>query len=496
MTSSSYDETPYASSAIPEAELGRLGALARLHGVETRLPTDCSVLEIGCGTGMNSLVLAERYPQSRFVAFDLSLRQINTAKEFADRCKLSNLSLVCSSIEEFTCERGSFDFIICHGVYSWIASEARQKLLALCAHALSDAGVAFISYNVNPGWRQRGILRDVMRSGALAIAADGSADEQVKAGLELVSLVATEREKKGDPYGHYLREGLLRSQEMPSSYLFHEYLEEYNQPVLFSDFMREASGVGLQFLSEARPAMMYGEYLGPEVARYLQSIGDNVVAREQCLDVITNRMFRETLLCREGRLGQVDPKASVFRNLIFTTDYRRLDGVSVAGVEKAQFREIVSQRTVQAPRDEHADVLGVIGRGEYGQSDFALLLGQLHANGITLDERAVMAAVITLWRAGFIHVVLPHSLPKAEKYRAYASCLARAQIERGEAATSLLHRSHRLSPVERACLRLADGSQTFDNIARQVAKDTHEQAAYGAIARLRELGFFYSERLS
>lgn len=495
MTSTSYDEKPYASLALADAELGRLGALARLHGLDIRPPTSCSVLEIGCGTGVNTIALAERYPESRLIAFDLSATQIDSAKKLAARSGVSNISLLCSSIEEFECDEASFDYVICHGVYSWISPEARQKLLALCARSLSDTGVALVSYNVNPGWRQRGMLRDVLRSGARGVAERGSADEQVRAGLELLSLVIVEREKKGDPYGHYLREGLARLQEMPSSYLFHEYLEEHNQPVLFSDFMRGAGDVGLQFLSEAKPAMMYGDYLSPDASKYLQGLGSDVVAREQCLDLFTNRMFRETLLCRNTAILQRDLKASVFRELVYSTDYRRLDDMTTVGMEKAQFREVVSQRQIQAPRDEHADVLGVLGRGEHGQSDFALLLGRLSAVGVTLDERSVMAALITLWRSGFINASLPLPSTRVERQRAQVSVLARRQAEDGEMVTSLLHRSHRLSRIERECVRLADGSRSFDELARAVGEGSNDQTAYGAIARLRELGFFYLERV-
>jgi tRNA G46 methylase TrmB len=67
MSVSSYEEKPYATFALQEAELRRLAAMARLHGVDVASPEKCSVLEIGCGTGMNLLPLAERYPESRFV---------------------------------------------------------------------------------------------------------------------------------------------------------------------------------------------------------------------------------------------------------------------------------------------------------------------------------------------------------------------------------------------------------------------------------------------
>jgi hypothetical protein len=65
-------------------------------------------------------------------------------------------------IGELGAELGRFDYIVAHSVYSWVPEAVREHILVLCRELLSGNGVAYISYNALPGWRMRGMLRDVL----------------------------------------------------------------------------------------------------------------------------------------------------------------------------------------------------------------------------------------------------------------------------------------------------------------------------------------------
>ena len=58
---------------------------------------------------------------------------------------------------------GEFDYVIAHGVYSWIAPAARDALLAACRGHLAPGGVAYVSYDVLPGGHLREITRQMLR---------------------------------------------------------------------------------------------------------------------------------------------------------------------------------------------------------------------------------------------------------------------------------------------------------------------------------------------
>ena len=56
---------------------------------------------------------------------------------------------------------GEFDYVVAHGVYSWIPADARDALMATIRASLAPAGVAYVSFNAHPGGYFRRMLRDV-----------------------------------------------------------------------------------------------------------------------------------------------------------------------------------------------------------------------------------------------------------------------------------------------------------------------------------------------
>jgi SAM-dependent methyltransferase len=487
MSQSSYEEMPYATFALRVTDPNRLSAIARLYGVGVPAPNEASVLEIGCGTGTNLIHIAERYPQSRCVGVDISERHIAEGQKIAIGSGVSNVELRCSDIRNAALGRGEFDYIICHGVYSWVAPSVRHDLLSAISSSLSENGIAFVSYNVLPGWRQRGVLRDIMQTGATHRAlttGDESPENRLDGAMELLRLVAEKRSGEGDLYGSYIREGLERFRNAHPSYLFHEYLEEYNEPVLFSSFMHAAEMHGLQFLSEANPAMMSVDDLGEKVVSYIDNLGSDLVTREQCIDVLRNRMFRETVLCKSSHELKRDLKASVFSALHFVSDFRK-------GAEEGNevvFTEELTKRVVRTPKDEHSVLLGMIGEIGYAGISFADLVGPFSAAFPgRYDERAVMHGLVRLWRWGLLDVSLERAPIRNEASgNARVSRLARYQASVGErSVTSLQHRSCELSTVEREIIIASDGTRDFKDIAN--ASSANEDA----LRRLLSLGFFY-----
>ena len=487
MKAISYDHKPYKTYARKECDPNRMGAIARLYGVEAAAPNGCRLLEIGCGTGGNIIPLAERYPGSTFLGIDLSLRHIIEARQVTELLGLKNIEWICADIKEYRPERAGFDYIVAHGIYSWISDELQGKLLELCSSALSKSGVAFVSYNVLPGWRQRGAVRDVMMFGA-SIAGGLDPDEQLRGGLKFLELVASTRNDPNDPYGSYLQEALCRLKGSESSYLMHEFLAEYNLPCLFSDFIKRAEGAGLQFLSEARVSLMSSDDLGPDVADFFREISSDIIAREQALDIFRNRTFRESLLCHTGQSLQRDLKASVFRQLFFSTTYRQ---IGANGANESRFVELVSGREVQTPSGIIAEILGVVGTyGSVGATPEEIRLKAVADLSATLNEADIISSLVSLWRSGFIEVTCDRPLlalasvgkPRAPEY-------SRMQAQAGELATSLRHEALQLSPIEREIIIRSSGEQEATAIINELSQDHPRDTVKAAYDRLVQLGF-------
>src|SRR5689334_8568823 len=139
------------------------------------------VLELGCAAGGNLLPLAQRFPDARFLGVDLSGVQVEHGRRRLGRLGLKNIELRHGSITEVGEADGTFDYIVCHGVYSWVPEPVREAILRIVATRLSDNGVAIVSYNVMPGWHLKRIVRDAMLAHAAHIADPAQKVGQAKA---------------------------------------------------------------------------------------------------------------------------------------------------------------------------------------------------------------------------------------------------------------------------------------------------------------------------
>src|SRR5262249_55629127 len=141
---------------------------------------------------------------------------------------------------------GEFDYIAAHGVYSWCPPRVQDAILSLCADKLAPQGVAYLSYNLLPGWHDREPRRDLLRFGA---GTDGDWRRRVAEARRFLEAVA---ELAIDPrWKERLKRGVSESRGLDDAYLLHEYLEPYNEPVLFSEMAARTAAKGLQYLGES-----------------------------------------------------------------------------------------------------------------------------------------------------------------------------------------------------------------------------------------------------
>ena len=291
----SYDEVPYESHPYSQTHPSRLATIATLFGMTPPPVEKCRVLELGCASGGNLIPMAEALQGSWFVGIDLSGRQIGDGEKIVRTLGLTNISLRHASILDVDESYGSFDYVICHGVFSWVQHTIQQKILEICAKHLSPSGVAFISYNTYPGWHMRGMIRDMMRYHALRF---DSPDHRIKQARALLDFLAQSARKDGGAYATLLRTELESLQHQADHYLYHEHLEDVNAPMYFHEFAELADARGLRYLGEARLTTMVTGNFTPDVQKALETIATDQVQAEQYMDFVRNRTFRETLLVR------------------------------------------------------------------------------------------------------------------------------------------------------------------------------------------------------
>src|SRR5829696_3611 len=128
----SYDALPYPGNAFPQSHPGRMAAQATLRGLQPPRVETARVLELGCGDGGNLVPMAFALPNATFVGLDLNEQAIARGKETASELGVTNIEFQAADLMTLDAAAlGTFDYVIAHGVYSWVPPEARDKLLSI-----------------------------------------------------------------------------------------------------------------------------------------------------------------------------------------------------------------------------------------------------------------------------------------------------------------------------------------------------------------------------
>ena len=327
--SDSYDEIPYQSIPFTDSDPENLAATGRLFGLDTPDPAHARVLELGCASGGNLVPLAYRFPEGRFLGVELSARQVADGQRLLDELGLDNIRIEQGDIMALGEEIGEFDYIITHGVYSWVPPAVQARILDLCARHLSAHGIAYISYNTWPGWRMRGIIRDLLHYHTQGI------EEPVRKLEKAVAFLAGFEPVVGHvdtEAARYLGEELKRLHGSHPSYLYHEYLEAWNQPQFVSEFIAAVEGHGLSYMCDADLKSMFPSVLGELAEDWLDQF-ETLAEQEQYLDYLGNRCFRQSLLCRAGAPLSHDVDIGRLRTQSF---FANLDAPAKVNLRKAR----------------------------------------------------------------------------------------------------------------------------------------------------------------
>ncbi len=463
----SYEAFPYDSRPIAATEIGRLAALALLFGVTTA-PADCArVLELGCASGGNLIPMAYRYPNSRFAGIDLVSAQIAVGKQEIADLGLENITLDAMSIADITDDIGLFDFIICHGVYSWVLPEVQDAILRVCARNLAPAGIAYVSYNALPGWHIRGMVREMVMYH----------DDKSLPGVERVTRAREFADQLGEQGGasHTLHnlaiaEEALTLRSQHNAHFMHEQLEPYNFPVYFAEFARRAGEQGLRFLTEASLA---GKTATAREWAERAAGGDaDVVRVQQYMDFASGRTFRRTLLRHEATAGRTQPDPGVVLALHAVlrgvpTPPAPDDDARAPGVESF---EAPDGSTVTTNNPVVLAALHVLLRVAPGALSFDELLQRVNDrlsadqySGVVApaERSAYLAAALLQCALGGLIEFQPHpsAFTIAVSERPVASRVARVKAATSDLVASLRHLPVELSEIERAILVHLDGSR-------------------------------------
>lgn len=484
-TAHSYDEIPYPSLCYSQSHPDRLATIATLLGMNPAPVSRCRVLELGCAGGGNLLPMAYALPESRFVGVDYSPRQIEEANAIVETLQLKNIRFEAMNILDIGADFGEFDYIIAHGVYSWVPPEVRDKVLQICKQNLAPQGIAYVSYNTYPGWHSFGMAREMMLYHIRHIQDPQERATQARELIYFIMESTPEDAWNGyGPFIHSYAELLKKQMEhaglRKDSALLHDELEETNDPVYFYQFAEHAAQHGLKYLAESEfPLVMPGNFPRPVFERLLQ-MARTPLEMEQYMDFLRNRPFRQTLLCHEQSAINRQLNPGYVTRLYAATVAQAV----VPDLDQPTIQKIVGPDGATFATDHavtKAALLHLVEMSPRAVSFNALLTEarkRLGIERITPDDAEILAtnllqAFTYSLRLMELHTYAPAFVMDISK-RPVASPLARLQAQSFPKVTNLRHERVDLDGLSQYVLRYLNGSNDRKAIFNSVVKKVED----------------------
>jgi methyltransferase-like protein len=281
----------------------------------------------------------------------------------------------------------------------------------------------------------------------------------------------------------------LQSDLFPTdtSYLFHEHLEDVNEPIYFHQFAERAQAKGLQYLAEADLSVMVPGNYPPEIENVLQMLAQDLIHMEQYMDFLRNRMFRQTLLCHDRQrpsyrlspelltpfhiASPVRPKKE--KPDLTSPEPEDFEGPSGIGLNsrdplvKAAMVHLAEQWPRAVPFPALCEAARQLSGSGASGTDKAASDVQALGQALLTFYASASTSLVELW----LH---PPRLPASLPERPVASPLARLQAAHHEYVTNLRHEQVYLGEFERHLLRLLDGAHDREALVEGLTRVVEE----------------------
>lgn len=340
MTDALAHAVPFPARVHPNGHPDRLAVVARLHGIPAPPIEEARVLEIGCGEGGNLAAIAATLPNARIVGLDRSPERIATGRAALEAAGITNVDLRLGDVAT-TKRFGTFDYVLCHDLFSCVSADGQDAVLSLTARSLSPNGVAYLAYDTMPGWHALSVVREMLLFDARGIK---PVDERVARARAYLAWLARAETPPRDEIAEVAAEG--------DEVLARKYLGPFHKPVHFQKLAMRGRRHGLAYLCEAEPVHSADHDPGPRGVLARERSPEELMWAEQHYDFLVGRRFRATLFVRRERdddiSRQIDerPMESMF---VTTRAEPAQPDVDPRAPTPATFRAPASEMTTSHP---------------------------------------------------------------------------------------------------------------------------------------------------
>lgn len=473
MAVETYEEVPYASRPYAYATPDRLATVARLHGLRPPDVRTARVLEIGCSEGGNLIPRALVYPDATFVGIDPGAHHIREAHRVTEALGLRNITFERRGVEDLVEADGPFDYIICHGVYSWVDEAVQGEILRACHRFLVPNGVAYVSYNTLPGWNVRRTMRDAMLFHVEPLEA---ADQRIAQSRAMLAFLAESTPAGLAGWKRMLQQELDLVEGADDHYLFHDHLSPNNRPVYVRDFIGSAEGAGLRYLGEAELGEGLAIGLDESVQRAIDAVATTPARRQQYIDFLVNRAFRRSLLIRRDGPAPAGLDWTAVRDLWVGSDLGLPDDVSRAFEEGVETTFVGSANRTMTTASNAVKVGWMALAARYPDTiafmDWVDLISE--RVGVPVEELAEGLArnlVYAYGRRLAELFVRPAAMSGHLVERPRAFAMARLQaLAHCKWATTRRHECYQMDVLDHHLLAMCDGRLTRDDMVAALAE--------------------------
>lgn len=309
-------DIPYPTFVHRQAMPLWLSTLAQLQGSitpDTQQPF--RYLELGCAMGIHLHLTAAAHPQGHFVGVDFNPEHLAVAKEGLAQTQINNLEFIESSfhllLEQ---DLEPFDFIVTHGVWSWIAPEHQQAILTVVNQLLKPNGIFYCSYMSHPG--ATGLISIQKLMFEMSRNLKGDSASKAMQGLNLARKIGTTQTGLFAKIPSLNQELKELAQDKPA-YIAHDFLSEHWQPQHSADMIRLFGSINLSYIGGAGILENLDRItLSPDIQKIVNHL-PLVTLQETVKDIARHTMQRQDMYSKHRKKLSAEQQLQVYKNILF-----------------------------------------------------------------------------------------------------------------------------------------------------------------------------------
>lgn len=254
--------------------------------------------DLGCGQGVTAAVFAATHPKGSFYGIDAMPAHIEHAKRLAAEADAPNAHFHAADFAAAgALPLPRFDYIVVHGVYSWVGAPVRAQLRRLVDSHLKSGGLVYISYNALPGWTSDLPFQHLVRELGPDLPGDSAA--RFDGAVGLIGKL-TEAGAPSLAASHIVDELRRAPSEYRPRYLVHEFMQAGWQPLYVTELRRDLKEIGLVPVGSALIAENFDAWmLGRRARKLVAGIADPD-RREFVRDFCIDQRFRCDVFARDA----------------------------------------------------------------------------------------------------------------------------------------------------------------------------------------------------